>query len=100
MPKRTRRILKPAVLESELQDAIIEVAHVLGYRVAHFRGVRIQRRDGSVYYQTPLNVMMIHVMTNYFKHVVNIRHMVVDTLCLMQINIVIMRQVLNIKLRL
>lgn len=40
--------------EDQLQDAVIEMAHRFKWRVAHFRPVRIQRRDGSVYYQTPV----------------------------------------------
>jgi hypothetical protein len=53
MTKRIKRIFKPLVLEAELQDAIVDAGHKLGYRVAHFRGVRVQRKDGTVYYQTP-----------------------------------------------
>jgi hypothetical protein len=40
--------------EDAFQQTVIELAQYLGYKVAHFRGVRIQRRDGSVYYQTPV----------------------------------------------
>jgi len=42
------------ITENEFQSQVIEAAQYLGYRVAHFRGVRIQRKDGSVYYQTPV----------------------------------------------
>ena len=40
--------------EAQLQAAIIEMAQLLGKRVAHFRSVRVQRKDGSVYYETPV----------------------------------------------
>lgn len=43
-----------AVSEAAFQAQVIELAHVLGWRVAHFRGARVQRRDGSVRYQTPV----------------------------------------------
>ena len=40
--------------ESEFQQQIIDYAHLNGWRVAHFRSVRIQREDGSYYYATPV----------------------------------------------
>ena len=40
--------------ETEFQQTIIDLANALGWVVAHFRGVRVQRQDGSVYYQTPV----------------------------------------------
>ena len=40
--------------EAEFQQQIIEVAKLRQWKVAHFRGVRIPRRDGSVYYATPV----------------------------------------------
>lgn len=40
--------------EAEFQQLIIDAAHYLGWRVAHFRGVRVQRKDGTVFYQTPV----------------------------------------------
>ncbi|MCK9569908.1 VRR-NUC domain-containing protein [Candidatus Pacearchaeota archaeon] len=40
--------------ESEFQQQIIDVAHLHHWLVAHFRGVRIQRKDGSVYFATPV----------------------------------------------
>lgn len=40
--------------ESEFQDNIIELAQLKGWMVAHFRAVRVQRRDGSVYHCTPV----------------------------------------------
>jgi hypothetical protein len=42
------------ITEADFQQTVIDLAKFLGYRVAHFRGVRIQRKDGSVYYQTPV----------------------------------------------
>ena len=40
--------------EAEFQQQIIDLAHLHGWRCAHFRTVRIQRKDGSVYYATPV----------------------------------------------
>lgn len=40
--------------ETDLQDAVIETAQRFKWRVAHFRAVRVQRPDGTVYYQTPV----------------------------------------------
>ena len=40
--------------ERDFQDQIIELAHLKDWTVAHFRTVRIQRKDGSVYYATPV----------------------------------------------
>ncbi len=47
---------KPAleVNEAVFQEQVIQLAHVYGWKVAHFRGVRIQRANGSTYYQTPV----------------------------------------------
>ncbi len=42
------------VSEEVFQGQVIELARMLGWRVAHFRGARVQRRDGSVRYQTPV----------------------------------------------
>lgn len=42
------------VSEESFQAQVIELARLFGWRVAHFRGVRVQRRDGSVRYQTPV----------------------------------------------
>ena len=40
--------------EEQFQTIVIEVAQQYGWRCAHFRGVRIQRPNGSTYYQTPV----------------------------------------------
>lgn len=42
------------VTEANFQDAVIDLAHRYGWRVAHFRKVRVQRKNGSVYYETPV----------------------------------------------
>jgi hypothetical protein len=43
-----------SVKESEFLSQVIETAQLLGWACAHFRGVRIQRKDGSCYYATPV----------------------------------------------
>ena len=41
--------------EAELQASVIELAHVRGWMVAHFRAnVLIQRKDGNTYRATPV----------------------------------------------
>lgn len=40
--------------ESEFQAQVIQYAQLLGYRVAHFRRVKVQRPNGSVYHETPV----------------------------------------------
>lgn len=40
--------------ESEFMQAVINLAHSYGFRAAHFRPVRQQRRDGSVRHLTPV----------------------------------------------
>ena len=40
--------------EAEFQSQIIDYAHLRGWLVAHFRGVRVQRGNGTVHYQTPV----------------------------------------------
>lgn len=40
--------------EQDFQKAIIDLGRTLGYKVAHFRSVRVQRKDGSCYYATPV----------------------------------------------
>ena len=40
--------------ETNFQTTVIDLAKTLGWRVLHFRGVRVQRKDGSTYYQTPV----------------------------------------------
>lgn len=43
-----------AISEAQLQRDVIDLAHVLGWRVAHFRTARVQRANGSISYQTPV----------------------------------------------
>lgn len=40
--------------EESFQARVIAHARARGWLVAHFRGVRVQRADGSVYWQTPV----------------------------------------------
>ena len=40
--------------EKDFQDTVIEYAQLRGWKVAHFRSVRVQRKNGSIYYQTPV----------------------------------------------
>ena len=43
-----------AITEEQFQSQVIELARYSGWKCAHFRGVRIQRKNGTVYYQTPV----------------------------------------------
>ena len=40
--------------ESEWLSTVIDAARLYGWKCAHFRSVRQQRQDGSVYYSTPV----------------------------------------------
>ena len=40
--------------EKQFQQQVIDLAHAFGWRVAHFRSVRVARRDGSIYHATPV----------------------------------------------
>lgn len=42
------------VNEAEFQTLVIQLAQNNGWRVAHFRKVRVQRRDGTVFWETPV----------------------------------------------
>lgn len=42
------------VTEADFTEAVIQRAQQLGWRVARFRTVRVQRKNGSVYYETPV----------------------------------------------
>jgi len=46
--------LKAKQSEADFQKQIIELAKYRGWRVATFRKVRVQRKNGSVYYETPV----------------------------------------------
>lgn len=43
-----------AMTWQEWQNAVIECMRKNGFRTGHFRAVRIQRADGTVYYETPV----------------------------------------------
>ena len=45
---------KQKISESDFLNTIIEYAQLRGWLCAHFRSVKVQRQDGSVYYQTPV----------------------------------------------
>lgn len=49
-----RRLLLGAQSERDFQAHVIDMAHKLGWWVAWFRPVRVQREGGSVYYETPI----------------------------------------------
>lgn len=53
-PKPKPRRPRKGPLEEEFQQQVIDLARLRGWLVSHFRKVRIQRRDGSVYWQTPV----------------------------------------------
>ena len=40
--------------EAQFQSQVIELARTLGWRVAHFRAVRVLRGNGAVRYMTPV----------------------------------------------
>lgn len=40
--------------EADFQTVVCDLAHQHGWKVAHFRKVRVQRADGSVYWETPV----------------------------------------------
>lgn len=46
--------LPPGVTEDVFQERVIEYARFRSWRVAHFRTVRVQRKDGSCYHATPV----------------------------------------------
>jgi hypothetical protein len=48
---RIRRV--GAISEAEFQAQVIDLAHLHHWRVAHFRKVRVQRANGTTYYETP-----------------------------------------------
>ena len=50
----TRAAAPPKQSEQAFQQQVIDYAHLMSWKVAHFRGVRVARKDGSVYYQTPV----------------------------------------------
>lgn len=44
----------PPISEAAFQAQILELAKLRGWRVGHFRRVRVQRKNGSCYYETPV----------------------------------------------
>lgn len=48
------RKLALAMSEDDLQQSVIDLAHLYGWRVAHFRSVKIQKKDGTTFWQTPV----------------------------------------------
>lgn len=52
--KQYRKEVARTLTEVDFQTDVIDRAQRQGWKVAHFRGVRIQREDGSVYYATPV----------------------------------------------
>ena len=50
----TIQSLRDAWSETEFQKNLIALAQGLGFKVAHFRAVKVQRKDGSVYHTTPV----------------------------------------------
>jgi hypothetical protein len=54
LPKSAMPDINIKITEDEFQTQVISLAHMLGWKIAHFRGVRTQRKDGSVFYQTPV----------------------------------------------
>lgn len=40
--------------EKEFQDQVIQLARLKRWRVAHFRPAKVQRADGTTYYETPV----------------------------------------------
>ena len=53
-PKRAMPEIDTKISEDEFQTQVISLAHLLGWKIAHFRGVRTQRKNGTVFYQTPV----------------------------------------------
>jgi hypothetical protein len=46
--------LPPGLTEEQFQRIVIDLARSRGWKVAHFRRVRVQRKNGSTYYETPV----------------------------------------------
>ena len=49
-----RMVQEGRVKETEFQSQVIELARTPGWRVAHFRTVRVLRGNGAVRYMTPV----------------------------------------------
>lgn len=46
--------LRKTPTEAQFTAQVIAFARMHGWRVAHFRGVRVQRKGGGTYYETPV----------------------------------------------
>lgn len=44
----------PKLDENTFMEMVIQAARLLGWKCAHFRSVRVQRRDGHTFWQTPV----------------------------------------------
>jgi len=53
-PEEFRAMVRAGWDEAEFQRNLIEMANNLGWRVASFRKVRVQRKNGRVYWETPV----------------------------------------------
>ena len=49
-----REIFDRNMSEAQWQEIVVDLAHVHGWLVAHFRPVRIQRSNNTAYYETPV----------------------------------------------
>lgn len=48
------QVVLPRMTEAAFTAFVIGEAQIRGWLVAHFRGVRVQRKNGSAYWQTPV----------------------------------------------
>lgn len=48
------KTLRKEPTEAEFTRQVIDLARLHGWRTAHFRAVAIRRKNGSVYYETPV----------------------------------------------
>lgn len=48
------KVKLPKMSEAEFQKHVIRFAQSRGWRVAHFRRVKVQRKNGSIYHETPV----------------------------------------------
>lgn len=52
--RKNLRKIALAMSEDDLQTSIIELAHFYGWKCAHFRSVKVTKKDGSTFWQTPV----------------------------------------------
>lgn len=48
------RKLALAMSEDDLQQSVVDLAHLYGWRIAHFRSVLVTKKDGTTFWQTPV----------------------------------------------